>query len=135
MASFFSSEARCRVGFKVMVKNYSKDLGESEFYSIFVRKGEVVSCEMGRAVGYVTFKTKAGAENAVKTLDGTRSDTDGDQTLSVKEVSAPGGPCPPGRSPPCTTGWARRGTPGIAKSARCRCRRWSTAGSARTGRP
>jgi hypothetical protein len=40
-ASYFSQEARQRVGFKVTVKNFSKELGESEFYSMFVRKGEV----------------------------------------------------------------------------------------------
>jgi hypothetical protein len=42
---------------------------------------------MKKEVGYVTFKTRVGAMNAVKSLDGSRTDTDGDVALSVRHHS------------------------------------------------
>lgn len=73
------------VGFKLIVKNFPSAMSESEFYSMFVRKGEIHKCEMKKNIGFVTYKTRMGAENAKKTLDGTKN---GSQTLSV--VDAPG---------------------------------------------
>ena len=89
VAKYFSKEARDRGGFKVVVKNFAKDLTKSEFYSIFVRRGEVVYCEMKRDIGYVAFKTRVAAANAVKTLNGSKTDADEGQTLSVREIGSP----------------------------------------------
>merc|ERR1719234_1985455 len=89
VAKYFSKEARDKGGFKVVVKNFSKELTKSEFYSIFVRRGEVVYCEMKKDIGYVTFKTRFAAANAVKTLNGSKTDADEGQTLSVKEIGSP----------------------------------------------
>jgi len=86
---YFSKEARDRGGFKVVVKNFAQDLTKSEFYSIFVRRGEVVYCEMKKDVGYVTFKTRVAAANAVRTLNGSKTDADEGKTLSVKETGSP----------------------------------------------
>ena len=86
---YFSKEARDKGGFKVVVKNFARDLTKSEFYSIFVRRGEVVYCEMRKDVGFVTFKTRVAAANAVRTLNGSKTDADEGQTLSVKEVGSP----------------------------------------------
>ena len=89
VAKYFSKEARDRGGFKVVVKNFAKDLTKSEFYSIFVRRGEVVYCEMKQDIGYVTFKTRVAAANAVKTLNGSKTDAEEGKTLSVREIGSP----------------------------------------------
>merc|ERR1719397_1588078 len=89
VAKYFSKEARDKGGFKVVVKNFAKDLTKSEFYSIFVRRGEVVYCEMKKDIGYVTFRTRVAAANAVKTLNGSKTDAAEGQTLSVREIGSP----------------------------------------------
>merc|ERR1719320_1999793 len=71
------------IGFKLIVKNFPPSMNESEFYSMFIRKGELHTCEMKKNVGFVTYKTRMGAENAKKTLDGTKN---GSHTLSVKDA-------------------------------------------------
>lgn len=89
MAKYFSKAARDKGGFKVVVKNFAKDLTKSEFYSIFVRRGEVVYCEMKVDIGYVAFKTRVAAANAVKTLNGSKTDAEEGKTLSVREIGSP----------------------------------------------
>lgn len=71
------------IGFKLVVKNFPPTMSESEFYSMFIRKGEIHTCEMKKQVGHVTYKTRVSAENAKKTLDGTKN---GSHTLSVKDA-------------------------------------------------
>jgi len=68
-------------GFKLVVRNFPPTMSESEFYSMFVRKGELVSCEKKKNVGFVVFKQKVAAENAVKTLNGTQN---GNKKLQVQ---------------------------------------------------
>merc|ERR1719400_2422719 len=89
VAKYFSKAARDKGGFKVVVKNFAKDLTKSEFYSIFVRRGEVVYCEMKVDIGYVAFKTRVAAANAVKTLNGSKTDAEEGKTLSVREIGSP----------------------------------------------
>ena len=71
-------------GYKVTVKNFPTSLSRSEFYSMFVRKGEVVKCEVKSNFGVVVFKTKASAQAAVKDLNGTKN---GNLTLSVRYIT------------------------------------------------
>ena len=68
-------------GYKVTVKNFPSSMSQSEFYSMFVRKGEIVKCEVKSNFGVVVFKTKASAQAAVKDLNGTKN---GNLTLSVR---------------------------------------------------
>ena len=70
-------------GYKLIVKNFPSSMSESEFYSMFIRKGELVSCQKKNNVGFVVFKTREGANNAVASLNGTKN---GNLTLSVREV-------------------------------------------------
>ena len=59
-------------------------MSQSEFYSMFVRKGEVIKCEVKSNFGVVVFKTKASAQAAVKDLNGTKN---GNLTLSVRYIT------------------------------------------------
>ena len=68
-------------GHKLIVKNFPSSMSESEFYSMFIRKGEMISCKKHKDYGEVVYKAKISAENAVKTLNGTKN---GNLTLSVK---------------------------------------------------
>ena len=70
-------------GYKLTVKNFPDSMSQSEFYSMFVRKGEMLKCEMKRGFGIVVFKTKASALAAIKDLNGTKN---GNMTLSVREA-------------------------------------------------
>ena len=71
-------------GYKVTVKNFPSSMSQSEFYSMFVRKGEVVKCKVKSNFGVVVFKTKASAQAAVKDLNGTKN---GNLTLSVRYIT------------------------------------------------
>ena len=72
-------------GHKLIVKNFPKSLSDSEFYSMFVRRGELLSCEKKNNIGFVVYKTREGANNAVSALNGSKN---GNLTLSVKEAPA-----------------------------------------------
>ena len=49
------------------MRNFPSSMSDSEFYSMFIRKGEMFSCEKKGSLGTVVFKTRAAAE-AVDTL-------------------------------------------------------------------
>ena len=70
-------------GYKLTVKNFPSSMSQSEFYSMFVRKGEVLKCEVKNNFGIVVYKTKSSAIAAVKDLNGTKN---GSMTLSVREA-------------------------------------------------
>ena len=70
-------------GHKLIVKNFPKTLSESEFYSMFIRRGELLSCEKKNNIGFVVYKTREGAKSAISGLNGTKN---GQLTLSVKEA-------------------------------------------------
>ena len=81
-------------GYKLIVKNFPSSMSDSEFYSMFIRKGELLSCQKKSSVGYVVFKTREGARNAVNSLNGTKN---GSLTLSVTESPAEREPSLPAR--------------------------------------
>ena len=81
-------------GYKLIVKNFPSSMSDSEFYSMFIRKGELLSCQKKSSVGIVVFKTRESARNAVTSLNGTKN---GSLTLSVTESPAEREPSPPAR--------------------------------------
>jgi len=94
-----------QLGHKLIVRNFPASMSQSEFYSMFVRKGELVSCEMKGKVGLVVFKQRAAADQAKATLNGTKN---GSLVLSVRD--APPEPRPR-QAPPPLESWSRPQAP------------------------
>merc|ERR1719300_685736 len=70
-------------GFKLIVTHFPSSMSDSEIFSMFIRKGEMYSCEKKSNIGYVVYKLKASADTAIQTLNGTKN---GNLTLSVREA-------------------------------------------------